>query len=342
MKKKNLFLLVLGASTIFNCVSCNQKLTEYNISDLTYGSWQLQRDSQNDGYYWDLFFIDQENGWATLGGGKIIHTSDGGKNWIYQQTPLKNLVYSVSFINKNEGWACGENKIIHTTNGGINWNIIYTDTEKSRFGLTNTSFKYYQLVCFRDKLNGWATNESGELKHTSDGGFTWEIQAEWQFGGIADICFVNQSNGFILNPDNELLVTSDGGNNWKKRQVSGINFTNKMTFMDEYSGWIITQTLISNTLQNGCPIYKTTDSGNNWILKITLDDDLLTSVTFVNTNVGWITGRNGIYQTIDGGRTWKTDSSLVDKSFFQKVFAVDKQNVLALDFSGRIFKYIPN
>ena len=113
MKKGNFILSVFLIVLILSFLSCKQNPTGFDPSQYEYGTWQLQRESNNDGHYWDLFFVDKDNGWATGDSGKIIHTTNGGASWEYQHTPLGKLVYSTCFINKDIGWACGENKILH-------------------------------------------------------------------------------------------------------------------------------------------------------------------------------------------------------------------------------------
>ena len=342
MKEKKLLYYFLFVVSCLSALTCKHNLTGIDLSENNYGAWQLLRESNNNGYYYDLFFVDKNNGWATGESGKIIHTIDGGISWEYQQTPLSILIYSVCFINKDIGWACSENKIIKTTNGGENWNIAFVDTVRSKFGTTDSSYKYYQQVYFKDELNGWAVNESGELIHSSDGGYNWIKQAEWEFGGPAYISFGDYNNGFVYCPGNNLLISLDGGNSWTSKNLDSIGYVNNIKFVSKNNGWIITSNMYSDAVFTGSPVYHTTNGGINWISKAKIDDPLLTSITFTSIDNGWITGSKGIYQTIDGGNTWKADEISDENGWFQKVFSVDEQNIWAMDFNGRIFKYIPN
>ena len=52
----------------------------------------------------------------------IIKTIDGGYNWTVKSNASSDQLYSVSFIDENNGLAVGTNGIIlKTTNGGIDW-----------------------------------------------------------------------------------------------------------------------------------------------------------------------------------------------------------------------------
>lgn len=51
--------------------------------------------------------------------GKIFYSSNKGKNWTEQSTLLNDPIYSISFINNDQGIAISRNKILYTSNGGI-------------------------------------------------------------------------------------------------------------------------------------------------------------------------------------------------------------------------------
>jgi photosystem II stability/assembly factor-like uncharacterized protein len=78
-----------------------------------------------------VHFVDSDNGWAV--GGKllskeffiesiILHTSDGGKTWIPQESGTEKMLGAVYFVNAEQGWVVGANgTILHTTDGGKTW-----------------------------------------------------------------------------------------------------------------------------------------------------------------------------------------------------------------------------
>ncbi|MEE4260632.1 MAG: YCF48-related protein, partial [Bacteroidales bacterium] len=68
----------------------------------------------------DVTFIDSNNGWAVGDSGTILHTSDGGNNWEFQESGTIADLNSVFFVDENYGWICGDSSIIlHTDNGGV-------------------------------------------------------------------------------------------------------------------------------------------------------------------------------------------------------------------------------
>ena len=59
------------------------------------------------------------NGWVVGDSGIIIHTSDGGNTWEYQESGTIEDLLSVCFVNTYNGWICGDSGVIlHTDNGG--------------------------------------------------------------------------------------------------------------------------------------------------------------------------------------------------------------------------------
>jgi len=109
-----------------------------------------------------VFFINEYTGWATVENIStfIIHTTNGGYNWINQNTPIYGNCFNIFFVNQRIGWIGTEavSKIIATTNGGINWGC------QSLPG--GGTFKLF----FLDSLTGWAQTSWNSIAHTTNGG----------------------------------------------------------------------------------------------------------------------------------------------------------------------------
>ena len=63
--------------------------------------------------------------------GKIFYSQDYGGSWTEQITPITDPIYSISFLNDNQGIAVGGNKILYTNNGGITGIQLTTDLTSS-------------------------------------------------------------------------------------------------------------------------------------------------------------------------------------------------------------------
>jgi hypothetical protein len=82
-------------------------------------------------------FVNDNTGYAVGGAntvGRVLHTTDGGVNWIPQNSNTSNPLTSVCFVDANNGWAVGfDGTIIHTTTGGtvgIDGNVPNTMLEE--------------------------------------------------------------------------------------------------------------------------------------------------------------------------------------------------------------------
>lgn len=248
-------------------------------------------------FMFGLDFVDQNTGWAVGGKevdddtdeGVIMHTSDGGLNWVTQAT-FPDEMTGVDFINANEGWAVGDNGMIrHTVNGGQNWTTQTSPME----GLLTAVF-------FLDENNGWIVNRDnwGEICHTSDGGDTWTLQPEYSLNPFNDIFFINPEKGWAVGMDTTLMRTVDGGQNWLNCDVDvyGNPYMRSVQFIDEMKGWAV---------GTGGAILMSNDGGVSWQEIHSGFNELLQSVCFTDPLNGWACGTDGnILRTIDGGYNW--------------------------------------
>ena len=133
---------------------------------------------------YDIFFLDNMNGWAGGTKGTIYHTTDGGQTWNTQRsevepgtegpslTPEARMRFSISgfsFVDKDNGWASVieeddlAGRILATTNGGSTW---------TRQRIVDGSGVAH--IFFLDQSTGWAaTNQGPYIHYTQDGGHSW-------------------------------------------------------------------------------------------------------------------------------------------------------------------------
>src|SRR5690606_12305425 len=110
----------------FEGVSCGQFGAFYKTTNggLNWDETQVLKGTTQYSFHRLSFIEDQ--GWlaGTGAGGPVYKTTDFGSSWdsIGLVQSLSNDIYTVEFINKNNGWAGGMNKsIFKTTDGGIFW-----------------------------------------------------------------------------------------------------------------------------------------------------------------------------------------------------------------------------
>lgn len=112
---------------------------------------------------------------------------------------------------------------------------------------------------------------------------------------LLDAFFVSPEEGWVAGAAGTILHTVDGGKTWTAQlggdpQAAGPDLK-RLFFLDRRHGWA----------QNGDVLLRTTD-GENWQQ---VASDVRGDVVFTNPRVGF-RGYGGIvYQTLDGGATWK-------------------------------------
>ena len=80
----------------------------------------------------DVYFVDDNTGWAVGSSGRILNTVDGGQIWSVTETQISFTLYGVVFANPDTGWVFGSGGgIFRTTDGGGNWIRMQTSTNAS-------------------------------------------------------------------------------------------------------------------------------------------------------------------------------------------------------------------
>ncbi|HJN05816.1 MAG TPA: YCF48-related protein, partial [Bacteroidales bacterium] len=116
------------------------------------GSWE-QIEVPTQQFLRSVYFTDSLTGWAVGDSGIIVHTMDGGGNWMIQESNTANDIVDVFFLNSQLGWASSFNYstppygtlLLKTTNGGIDW-IGETYPVENIF---------MTCIFFLDSLVGW-------------------------------------------------------------------------------------------------------------------------------------------------------------------------------------------
>jgi len=241
----------------------------------SWNGWIYQDPYPTSNHLYAVKFVTPKKGWVAGEQGTILYTEDGGDTWEYQESGTEKQIRSLFFINERKGWAVGgegdspvreKGIILHTDDGGKTW-----VEQQGEFDSAINS------VFFLNDKEGWIAGKEGVLLHTPDGGKKWERQKSVGVTrAIASIYFVNSQTGWLLAGD-EIYRTADGGKKWDAASVGIIPPTPRM----------VPGMGISPIPANFPP---------NWSLG---------SVYFANEKRGWaVVGREFIFMTADGGKTW--------------------------------------
>ena len=137
-------------------------------------------------------------------------TSSTNGRWILQSPqPTDRALFSIHFEDENTGWIAGSGIILHTADGGLNWTTQIKNDDES-----------YRDISFSDKNNGWAVGKWNVVRHTSDGGKTWEPtdlpvapnSVVYWFGthaAVPDVFAAGSLYGYVY-------LSTDGGDTWRK------------------------------------------------------------------------------------------------------------------------------
>jgi photosystem II stability/assembly factor-like uncharacterized protein len=285
--------------------------------------------------YDDLFsasFPTDKDGWVAGRWGCILHTADGGKTWVRQNTGTNYTLSSVFFIDPKQGWAVGEEGIIiHTKDGGKTW-------EKQK---SPTRF-FHMRVLFLTPTAGFIASEQTNILYTSDGGKTWTVGFKDQDFILKSLSFADQNNGWAAGEYGFIYNTKDGGKTWQKQfgnfglseatgDVEGGNYIFDVVALDPQRAWGV-----------GIDGYviRTVDGGKSWQeVKTKAPKTALFTIAAMDGKTLVIAGTGAALASTDGGATWKapTFEPTIKYTYIYSIAKRGNAGFIALGGGGDIY-----
>ena len=221
--------------------------------------------------------------------GDIYRTTDSGRTWSTQESPLGDGLYSdVVFTDENTGTIVGdEGTILRTTDGGETWVAQDGGTDATLRG-----------VSFADASNGMVAGDEGTILHTTDGGASWAAQDSGSDSALFGVWLsdTETATATAVGAGGTILRTSDGGATWEPQDSGTQAPLRAVSFASTDTGVAVGGDGL---------ILRTTDGGGTWVALDGFGTEPLNDVWFADANVGTIVGNAGtILRTTDAGATW--------------------------------------
>jgi len=287
-----------------------------------------------------LTFVDSLTGWAAGEAGTIIHTTDGGNNWVIQNSTVQTFISDIFFLDKNFGWATTiedvypfNSIIIKTTNGGEDWSTTYYPD----------STTFVRTIIFFDSLNGLAGGFGNyNIAHSSDGGNTW-IESDvdssmYSNFPVYNFKFYNLQFGYACGGRGDwggvIWRTTDSGLSWLAKRVSADDVFDVFIFDS------INALTLSGNAEGLFPVaeVKTTNAGETWSNDELSIFALSFAIDFRTSDEGWSASGYKVLYTSDKGETW-TEKDTPDSSIIYDLQFTDSKTGYACGDNGVILKY---
>lgn len=269
----------------------------------TYNWKSLSSPPSTTGRYDDVFFLNENLGWAARGGnGTVFKTTNGGVSWTEQIVSSTTGQYfrNIEFLNENVGFlGTLNNNFYKTINGGTTWTRV------------NNITPYPAAICGLDAVGASTIYGCGAwfspayVIKSIDSGNTWKyIDMSAYATALVEILFIDENIGYVSGGDNQgavILKTTNGGATWTQiyRTNEPGDYVWKMQLFEDQNKMFCS---IESETQG--KLLKTLDGGITWQTK-NFPDHYVQAVGFVSETHGWMGGHNsGFMETFDGGNTW--------------------------------------
>lgn len=255
----------------------------------------------------DIHFANDRDGWLVNMSGDVFKTSDGGESWLKQVT-LPGRLRSVEFLNDKIGiiGSISEHSVYRTENGGQTW--VPVDHTGQFFrgvcGLSHIGNTFYGVGRF--------ANSSYFYKST-DTGITWNrMDLSHLAISLVDVNFLNEREGYITGHGARpgqgavLLRTTDGGATWNIHYESNNSLDYHVWKIKQVTSSFVVGSIWSNNSTSPAYFIRSRDGWRTFTRhQVSPSYFYVEGIGFYNERLGWMGGGEGLWETQDGGDTWK-------------------------------------
>lgn len=269
----------------------------------------------------DIWFFDENVGWAVNSDGKVIKTENGGALWENKFSVFGDSVWlrCLGFADTKRGWVgttTTGKRLYETSDGGEKWNNVTNLPAEAPSAICGL-FVASDSVIYAAGTN-WPDRSTGIIK-SDDGGTTWSgMTMNDQAAILVDIYFRNEQEGWVVgakssvaNPTREdveaiVLFTDDGGKSWRETKINSQlpkgEWGWKIFFVTDEIGYVSLENFTDGA------ILKTTDAGQSWVrhhINDEQDNMNLEGIGFIDEENGWVGGWGNSSRTSDGAENWQ-------------------------------------
>jgi photosystem II stability/assembly factor-like uncharacterized protein len=222
-------------------------------------TWRPQLDSKAT-WLSDVFFLDDQLGWAVGEYGSVLRTTDGGRTWTQvRRVPTPVWLSSVRFIDARRGWAVGDYAtILRSEDGGLSWTEQEAPSPRRPFGWPLA----YRSVRFSGTRRGWIVGDHGNILHSGDGGRTWTqdelslSDKSRELANFTDLSLTPRGTAWAISPVGPFRCPP-GETRWIPMRSGTGAWLSGGCFADEDHGFLVGQ--------RGA-VLRTDDGGRSWRL----------------------------------------------------------------------------
>lgn len=212
-------------------------------------NWNIQY-SVTGTYFFAVWMVNNNTGFAGGYDGIYLRTSDAGNSW-NGYTVTGADIWTMYFLNAQTGFIAGNSGMIRkTTDGGLTYSLMNSGTNLR-----------IASIFFTDSNYGYAVCDSETVLRTTNEGINWLSQRLGTYIGYESVFFVNHNTGYAVGnwwdiATYKLIKTTNAGVNWSTVSQGNGNPYFDIFFANENTGWIAGYDGL---------ILKTTNAGSTYI-----------------------------------------------------------------------------
>ncbi len=284
-------------------------------------TWALQK-SNSFNKLDNVFFINQDIGFATGDNGSFLRTIDGGNKWTTNSNPpggKPSYLSKFYFINDQIGFYTSTYSVFKTIDSGDSWYPVLQNSDKP---ISNISFN-------DDGIIGIVVCFSGKVYKTSNSGESWQTIPQFTGSYLYDVS--NTFDDIHVAGSSAFFKSSDFGDTWTivsfPQSIPGHGYIS-VTFPSTNVGFC-----------GGEPyeIYKTIDGGNNWVHQMSLHDVYSPKIQMINDTIGYILAdpsSGKFYKTINGGSDNTTAIYDISSNFKTSIYPNPASTNITIDYGN--------